>query len=218
MREIFPGVWKKRKQLFTSALVKGDSTYAKSLLRLGKNDYREWDPTKSKPAAAIMRGLNIFPIQKKCKILYLGVAAGATASFFSDIIGPDGVIYGVEISERSVRDLNIAAENRGNIIPILADARKPEGYAWVEPVDVVYEDVASDDQTPIIIRNAKLFLKPDGYAIIAIKARSIDVTKDPLQVYAEELKKLKHHFKILYKVELEPYEKDHLFVVMKPKG
>jgi fibrillarin-like pre-rRNA processing protein len=217
MREVFPGVWKRGKQLFTLSLVKGDSTYAKSLLRQDKNDYREWDPGKSKPAAAIMLGLKSFPIKEKCKILYLGVASGATASFLSDILGPDGVIYGVEISERAVRDLNITAQKRGNIIPVLADARKPEEYGWIEPVDIVYEDVASDDQIPIMIRNAKRFLKPGGHAVIAIKARSIDVTKDPGQVYRQELPKLQQHFIILEKVKLDPFEKDHLFVVMKPK-
>lgn len=215
MREIFPSVYRKGKQIFTRSLVKGDTAYAKSLLRFGGEDYREWDHSKSKPAAAVMKGLKIFPVKEKCKILYLGIASGATASFFSDIIGPDGVIYGVDISERSVRDLTVTSEKRGNIIPILADARNPEEYQWIEPMDVVYEDVASDEQANIIIRNAEKFLKPDGYAIIAIKARSIDVTKDPRHVYKKELEKLKKHFQILEKVELDPFEKDHLFVVMK---
>ena len=216
MYELFPGVFSKGKQLFTKTMVKGDSTFAKSLIVIGEDEYREWDPAKSKPAAAMMKGLKVFPLREKSKILYLGAAAGATASFFSDIIGPDGVIYGVEISERCVRDLNITSEKRGNIIPVLADARKPEEYAWIEPVDVVYEDVASDDQAPIIIRNAARFLKPDGHAIIAIKARSIDVTKDPKQVYKQVLKKLRQHFRVLDQIELDPHEKDHLFVVMKP--
>jgi fibrillarin-like pre-rRNA processing protein len=216
MKDIFPGVWKKGKQLFTKALVKGDSAYAKSLLSRDGDDYREWDPNRSKPAAAIMKGLRAFPLKENSKVLYLGAASGATASFFSDIIGPDGVIYAVEISERSVRDLNVTSSRRGNIIPVLADARKPEEYAWVEPVDIVYEDVASDDQSPIMIRNAERFLKPGGHAMIAIKARSIDVTKEPRQVFREELKKLGKHFEILDKWELEPFEKDHLFVLLKP--
>jgi fibrillarin-like rRNA methylase len=47
-------------------------------------------------------------------------------------------------------------------VPIIADARKPEDYAWLEKVDVVYEDVASDDQSPILVRNAERFLRPDA--------------------------------------------------------
>ena len=217
MREAYPGVWKEGKQLFTKALVKGDNTYTKSLITKNGDEFREWDPKKSKPAAAMLRGIKGFPLKEGSKVLYLGAASGATASFFSDIVGTEGIIYAIEISERSVRDLNMTSERRGNIIPILADARKPEEYGWIEPVDVVYEDVASDDQIPIIIRNASRFLKRDGHAVIAIKARSIDVTKDPRKVFKEELGKLVKSFRVIEKVELEPYELDHMFVIMRPK-
>ncbi len=217
MKELFPGVWKDGRKLFTKSLVRNDRTYARSVVKKGKLEYREWDPDKSKPAAAIMRGIREFPLRPNDKVLYLGAASGATCSFFSDIIGAEGVIYAVEISGRTARDLNITAEKRGNIVPILADARKPEGYDWVEPVDIVFEDVASDEQTAIMIRNAEKFLKPGGHAMIAIKSRSIDVVKDPKQVYMEQLKELEKKFRIIEKVELDPYEKDHMFVIMKPK-
>lgn len=215
MNQIFPDVWRDGNKLFTENMLPGDKTYCKNLVRIGKKEFREWDPFRSKPAAAILKGIKIFPVIKNAKILYLGIASGQTATFFSDILGYNGVVYGVEISERCVRDLNPIAEKRKNIVPILADARKPEDYEWVEPVDVIYEDVASDDQTPILIRNAEKFLKPNGFAMIAIKSRSIDVTEKPKKIYKQEMEKLKKHFRILDFVELEPYEKDHLFIVMK---
>jgi len=218
MKEVFPKVWKWGRQIFTKSLVKNGDAYAKSIVFVDEDEFREWDPFRSKPAAAIANGLKHFPLKEGQKILYLGIASGTTASFFSDIVGSDGVVYGIEISERSVRDLNIIAEKRGNIVPILADARKPEEYQWVEPVDVVYEDVSSEEQAQILIRNAEKFLKPGGTAMIAIKSRSINVVKEPRKVYEEELKKLSAHFVILEKVELDPFEKDHLFVVMKPKA
>lgn len=217
MKEISPGVWKDGKRLFTRSMVKGYTEYSRSTFRKGRDVYREWDHTKSKPAAAIMKGLASFPLKADDKVLYLGAASGATCSFFSDIVGKSGVIYAVEISERSARDLNVAAEKRGNIVPILADARKPEDYEWVEPVDVVFEDVASDEQAAIMVRNAEKFLKPQGHAMIAIKSRSIDVIKDPKQVYMEQIAILEKRLKIVEKVILDPYEKDHLFVVMKLK-
>lgn len=215
MREIFPGVFRDGRRLFTKSLIKEDKTYAKSLLNREGNQYREWDPGKSKAAAAIMKRVKHFPLRPGSKVLYLGAASGATVSFFSDIVGEDGVVYAVEISERCVRDLNNTAEKRGNIVPIMADARKPEDYDWVEPVDLVFEDVASDEQSAIIIRNAEKFLKPGGTAMIAIKSRSIDVVKDPAEVYRGEISKLGKHFRITEKRELDPYEKDHMFVVMK---
>jgi fibrillarin-like pre-rRNA processing protein len=213
--QIFPGVWKSENKIFTKNLIPGDSTYARlvEVERIG--ELREWNPWRSKPAAAIVKGLKIFPLVKGAKILYLGIASGQTSTFFSDIIDKEGVIYGIEISERCVRDLNPIAEKRGNIVPIIADARKPEEYDWIEKVDVIYEDVASDDQTPIMIRNSKYFLKDNGFGMMAIKARSIDVVKKPEEVYKQEIEKLQEHFKILDKVVLDPYEKDHLFLVMK---
>ena len=217
MNQIFPGVWQKNKHIFTRNLVPGDRAYSKNLIFCKGHEYREWNPYRSKPAAAIMNGLKIFPVIEKAKILYLGIASGQTATFFSDITGKEGIVYGVEISERCLRDLNPIADKRGNIVPVLGDARKPEEYDWIEKVDVVYEDVASDDQTPIMVRNAEHFLKPNGFAMIAIKARSIDVVKRPKEIYKQELAKLKKHFKILDRVNLEPYEKDHMFVVMKKK-
>jgi fibrillarin-like pre-rRNA processing protein len=215
MKEIFPGVRKKEGRLFTRNLVPGDKTYAKAIFVHAGIEYREWNPYRSKPAAAIMNGLKIFPLASKAKVLYLGIASGQTSTFVSDIIGSEGIIYGVEISERCVRDLNPVAEKRGNIVPIVGDARKPEEYGWIEKVDVIIEDVASDDQTPIMLRNAERFLKPNGFAMIAIKARSINVIKRPDEVFRQELEKLEKHFKILDKVRLEPFEKDHMFVVMK---
>ncbi|NIO22587.1 MAG: fibrillarin-like rRNA/tRNA 2'-O-methyltransferase [Candidatus Aenigmarchaeota archaeon] len=217
MNRIFPGIWRKGSHLFTKNLVPGDRTYSKSLVSWKGSELREWNPYRSKPAAAIMKGLKFFPLAAKAKVLYLGIAFGQTSTFFSDIVGKEGIIYGVEISERCLRDINPIAEKRGNIVPILGDARKPEEYDWIEKVDLVYEDVASDDQTPIMIRNCERFLKPNGFAMIAIKARSINVVKRPEEIYKQEIAKLKKHFKILDKVKLDPYEKDHLFVVMKRK-
>lgn len=219
MKQIFTGVWSKGNQIFTDNLLPGDRSFTKQLMKDGKRELREWNPYRSKAAAAIMNGLKTFPIKKGTKILYLGISFGTTSSFFSDIIGRDGVIYGVEISERSMRDLNLVAEKRKNIVPILADARKPQDYSWVEPVDIVFQDVATNDQSEIMIRNAKQFLKKDGFAMIAIKSRSIDVTKKPSIIYRQELDKLSDSFRILEKIELDPYEKDHLFALMtlKPK-
>jgi fibrillarin-like pre-rRNA processing protein len=190
--------------------------YAKSMVRHGSKDLREWDIWTSKLAAAVMKGLKNFPIKPGSKILYLGIASGKTATFFSDIIGKEGVIYGVEISERSIRDLNPVAEKRGNIVPILADARKPEDYEWIEAVDVVYCDVADPQQTEIVIRNAQKFLKPDGWLMIAIKSQSIDVTKDPRRTYEIERKKIEAAgFMIHDFIDLEPFEKGHCFFTAK---
>jgi fibrillarin-like pre-rRNA processing protein len=215
MKKIFPGVWRKGDRILTENLVPGTRVYGEELIKEKRTEFRAWNPYRSKPAAGIARGLKNFPLNHGMKILYLGIASGTTASHFSDIIGKDGTIYGVEISERSIRDLNHAAEARGNIVPILANARRPQDYSWVEHVDLVFQDVATDDQSEILIRNSERFLKPKGFAMLSIKARSIDVTKPPREIYRQELARLEKHFEILEKVELDPYEKDHMLVVMR---
>jgi len=214
MRQIFPGVWKKGESILTENLTPGKKVYGEELVKEKKVEYRVWNPHRSKPAAGIARGLKNFPLGPGMKMLYLGIASGTTASHFSDVIGKDGVIYGVEISDRSIRDLNHVAEGRGNIVPILANARRPEDYAWVETVDFVFQDVATDDQSEVLIRNCERFLKPGGFAMLSIKARSIDVTRPPKEIYKKELEKLEKHFTILERLELDPYEKDHMLVVM----
>ncbi len=217
MKKKFDDVFQQRRSIFTEALIKNDKTFAKSIVKEAKKEYREWNPMRSKPAAAIMKGLKNFPLKKGMKVLYLGAASGATISFFSDIVGENGIIYGVEISERSLRDLNDVAERRGNVVPIIADARKPEEYSWVEKCDIVFEDVASDDQPEIMIRNADQFLKPNGFGMLALKARSIDVTANPTKIYKIVETKLKEKFEILEKIILDPYEKDHAFYLIKKK-
>ncbi|MCX6776463.1 MAG: fibrillarin-like rRNA/tRNA 2'-O-methyltransferase [Candidatus Micrarchaeota archaeon] len=146
-------------------------------------------------------------------------AAGVTPSFISDIVGKKGVVYCIEFAPRSMRDLLYVCEKRSNMLPVLADARKTEEYAKeVRKVDVVYEDVAQPDQEGIMIGNARQFLRKGGYAMLAIKSQSVDVTKKPSEVYERMLEKLRKHFEILEQYELSPFDKDHLFVLMRYRG
>lgn len=204
-------------KLATINLTPKEKVYGEELVKEKDREYRIWDYHRSKPAAAIKKGLKTFPIAKGMKILYLGAASGTTVSHFSDIVGKEGVIYGIEISERVLRDLIPHAEKRGNIIPILADARKPDDYSnmILEKVDIVYCDIADPQEVEIFIRNCERFLRKDGFGMIAVKSRSIDVTKEPKQIYKEAEAKLKEKFEILDFVTLDPYEKDHGFFVVR---
>lgn len=217
-RTKFYNIFKIDGKLATINLVPGYRSFNEELLEIDGIEYRIWDPYTSKPAAAIKRKIKVFPLEKGMKVLYLGLAEGKTASFFSDIVGKEGLIFGVEISSRSLREAIPLCEKRGNIVPILADARRPELYEnIVERVDFVFEDVADPQQIEIFIRNCEKFLKENGYGAIAIKSQSIDVIKKPKEVYRECVQKLENHFTVLDKVELDPYEKFHLFVVLKKK-
>jgi len=164
-----------------------------------------------------MKDLEEFPFQEKSSVLYLGVSTGTTISHISDIVGPKGIIFGVEHSSRVARDfLDRVASYRKNIIPIIQDARQPQDYSSVyNKMDIVYSDIAQPDQTEIAISNCKLYLKNNGYLFLVIKTRSIDVTQPPKKIIDGELKKLKANFDILQKIDLYPYDKDHAMIIAK---
>jgi len=218
MKEIFPGVFLIDDKLATKNSIPTYRPFKEQTLKIGKDEFRLWDPTRSKLAAAIMKKIKEVPITKNSKVLYLGIAHGYTASFIANIIGKEGMIYGVEFSERCFNELLPICVKYKNIVPILEDARKPERYNWVEKVDVVYVDIAQPDATLVAIRNCKEFLKENGYLFLAIKSRSIDVTKNPKEIYKESLKKLeKSGFEIVDWKTLDPFEKAHAFVIAKFK-
>ena len=52
-------------------------------------------------------------------MLYLGAASGTTVSHVADIVGPEGMVYAVEFSHRSGRDLINVAKKRMNVVPII---------------------------------------------------------------------------------------------------
>jgi len=203
-------------RLATRNLAVGKNVYGERLIHNKGVEYRVWDPFRSKLAAAILKGLETVPIQPCHKVLYLGAASGTTASHVSDILGENGYVYRVEFASRSIRELvNNVCVFRLNMAPILADARFPERYAsLVGKVDDIYCDIAQPEQAKIMADNADLFLKSNGWTMLAIKASSIDVTKEPSEVYEQEIKILKSRgFKIQEIVHLEPYDKAHAMII-----
>ena len=203
------------KKLATENLIPKNQVYNEKLVKIKGTEYRIWNPFRSKLAATIMNGLRDFPFMQKSSVLYLGVSTGTTISHISDIVGQNGIIFGVEHTSRVARDfLDRVASHRKNIIPIIQDARKPQEYFSVfKKVDVAYVDIAQPDQTDIAIDNCKMYLKSRGYLFLVIKTRSIDVTKDPKKVISNEIKKLEPLFEIKQIINLQPYDKDHAIVI-----
>jgi fibrillarin-like pre-rRNA processing protein len=196
----------------------GKVVYGEKLITFEGVEYRIWDPHRSKLGAMILKKFNI-PIKEDSKVLYLGAASGTTVSHVSDIVS-NGAIYAVEFASRSMRDLIGLASRRKNIYPILADARKPDSYAHlVEPVDLIFQDVAQPNQVEIATRNASRFLKRDGNLLLSIKARSIDTVVNPKKIFTNELRKLEQtlepKFEIICVKNLMPYYEDHLGVLAK---
>ena len=204
------------RRLATKNLSTGKSVYGERLVKFRGEEYRLWDPYRSKFAAALLKGLETVPIQSDHKVLYLGAASGTTASHVSDIVGDEGHVYCVEFASRSIRELvNNVCAFRYNMSPILADARLPERYLMlVQKVDDVYCDIAQPEQARVLADNADLFLVDGGSVMLAIKAQSIDVTKEPSEIYEREINTMKARgFQVKEVVHLEPYDKAHVMIV-----
>ena len=201
--------------LATRNMDRGHRVYGERLFSIDGEEYREWVPYRSKLAAAILSGLKELPIGEGSRILYLGAATGTTVSHISDIVGPSGVIYAVDFAPRvMVQFLENVARRRVNVVPIFEDARMPELYTHlVGKVDVVYCDVAQPEQAKLLLDNCRLYLKRRGEAFLAVKARSIDSAEDPERIYRREITILEGGgLRIAEKINLEPYEKDHIMV------
>lgn len=204
-----------QKRLATINYVEGNQVYGEKLCKKSGVEYRIWDPFRSKLAAALTIGLDVFPIKQGTMVLYLGASTGTTVSHISDIVGYNGMIFAVEHASRVARDfLDRVANFRKNITPILQDAKHPKQYFSIYgKVDVVYSDIAQPDQTEIAILNCQMFLKDGGYLFMVIKARSIDVTQSPKKIIENEIKKLHTDFSVMQNIDLMPYDKDHALVV-----
>lgn len=204
-------------RLATKSFAPGRSIYGERLIHFDGIEYRVWDAFRSKLAGAILKGLQTVPILPDHKVLYLGAASGTTPSHISDIVGVKGHVYCVEFAQRSLRELitNVVTY-RPNMSPFLADARMPQKYAMFisSKVDEIYCDVAQPEQARVLADNADVLLKAGGWVMIAIKSQSIDVAKEPSEVYRQEARILENRgFRIEEVVDLEPYDKAHAMII-----
>ncbi|MEM2124451.1 MAG: fibrillarin-like rRNA/tRNA 2'-O-methyltransferase [Methanolinea sp.] len=168
--------------------------------------YRVWSPRRSKLAAYYYLGGEV-TLEPAMRVLYLGAAHGTTVSHVADYAE---VVYAVENAPAPMRDLLAVAERRMNIVPIFADAACPETYVpLVEEVDLLFQDVSHPDQVLIARRNFP-FLGEGGIALVAVKARSIDVAGKPQDVVRRAAKELaRHGIRTRKVVWLGPYHRDH---------
>lgn len=202
--------------LLTKNLVPGRDVYGEKLIVEDGIEYREWDAMRSKIAAFILKGADQIAIKPGAIVLYLGASTGTTVSHVSDIVGDEGFVFAVDIAPITTRKLVFLAEKRGNIAPILADSNKPEAYlSLVSEADVVFQDIAQRNQVDIFLKNVNLYLKEGGFALLAVKARSVDVAAPPKKVFQEVKKTLEQHLKIIDSRILDPFQKDHIMFLCK---
>jgi len=209
----------RKKNLYTVNLTPGKRVYDERLVKEKEVEYRQWNPNKSKLAACILRGCPNTGIRKGDVVLYLGASTGTTSSHVSDIVGKEGFVFALDFAPRVVRELVFLCETRKNMAPLLENANHPEKYKdkISNKVDVVYQDIAQKNQSQIFLKNCEMFLKKNGYALLAVKARSVDVSKKPSEIFKKVREELEKELIIIDERKLEPYEKDHMMFVCKKK-
>ncbi len=212
----FPNIFTDRNRLYVKTNFK-KPVFEENVVRDGNDFYREWDPKRSKLAAAIIKNISQIGIKQDSLILYLGASHGYTPSFVSDM-ADKGFVFAVEFAPIVARDLVLLAEQRENIAPIVASANHPEEYKEIVPmVDVVYQDIAQKSQVEIFLKNCDSYLKSGGFGLFALKARSMNVTKNPKELYKQVRAELEKRITVVDYRELEPFERDHAFFVVKKK-
>ena len=206
-------VFSDRGRLYTISLHPGKRVYGERLMTVSGTEYREWDPRRSKLSAYITNGGRRFPFTSGSRVLYLGASSGTTPSHVADIC-PEGKVYCVEFAQRMFRELVGTCDTRPNMMPILGDATKPEEYRmFTDKVDVVYQDVAQKRQAEILCNNMDAF--DAEYGMVAVKARSEDVTASPESVFEMSRETIvSRGYRVIDIRRLDPHEKDHAMVVV----
>ena len=210
-------VYQDGRALYTKNSTPGKTFFNEITVQQNSTEFREWDPRRSKLAAAIASGCKNIFVRNNSVVLYLGAAHGYTVSYLSDIVSK-GFIFALDSAPRVVRDLYFVAQARNNIAPILADAAHPEQYVrGLSQVDIVYQDIAQRQQAEIFLKNMDMFLAPSGYGMIAVKARSIDVTQKPSVIFQDVRKMIDKKYPVVDFKVLEPFQKDHCFIICKKR-
>lgn len=208
-----PNLARDKGNFFTKAAAPGD-VYGE-LVRTDEKGvrWRRWDPYRSKFAAALHAGGvsdGIEVLLHAPSLLYLGAASGTTVSHIADIVVPRPV-FAVEFATRSFQDLIEKLRPWSNVLPVLADARRPEEYRrMVGEVGAIVQDVAQPDQVGILAANARAFLQEGAMVTLFLKAGSEDSAADPEDIFAKARKELGGAgFSWVRERPLEPFDKDH---------
>lgn len=210
---------KEKLRLYTRNSDRGNRVYGERLIQYRENEYREWDPFRSKLAAIILEN----PLKKflsaDITCLYLGASSGTTISHLSDIL-TGGIIFGIEFAERSIRQLIQNTSRRKNIIPIFADVRYPDNYAKsiFSTMDIIYQDISQPNQAEIALNNCNYYLKDNGLLILAVKSQSINSIQKSEYVYAQEKMILEEGgYEVIESVNIHKYAANHTVLLVKKR-
>ena len=183
----------------------------RGMLQIRREDrWIVWNPYHSKLSAYLLAGGKNWPFERNSKILYLGSAEGNTISYLSEICKTNS-ITAIEISPVAMAELLVLVKKKNNIIPCLCDAHFPEKYRiQANNPDIIYQDIAQNDQVEIFIRNCEYF-KPKQ-AFLMLKTQSI--AKKDLDIFKSTKKRLNEIFESVESININKWARGHFAYFM----
>ena len=210
---------KNKKKLATLNNAGINEAYNEKLTEINGKQYNVWNPYTSKLAAAIVNGMEIFPILEKTKVLYLNTTIEKTLSHISDIIGMNGKIFVVrDMVENSKNFLEKVRNNRVNIFSITRENGVPARFSSTEMVNVVYVDITQHNETEVAIQNCKNYLRNGGFLMLVVPTKKIDFINNPSKQNLEEMQKLQSSFEIIQQINLTDFFKEYSMIIAKYLG
>ena len=162
-----------------------------------------WEPFSSKLAAGIFNGLEIFPILKDSKILYISNFPNNTLTHLSDIVGSNGRVFFYEHNQ-NVKDSNKDFFSYNKNISAIFDINEIILPDKSNKLDVIIVDVDYDFN--IIVDSISNRLKIGGFLFFVEK--TIVLTKKPI-----ENVNVMQKYDIIQKINLANFFKDFTMIV-----
>ena len=218
-------------QLATKNIVEGTKTHKEKIVIVNDEEFLEWNPYKSKLAAAIRNGLQILPIIKNSKVVCINPLEESTILHISNIVGSNGSVFVIDINKNKKSFLNKLVDTHKNIIPIYDTVDELSFSSSITgKVDALYVDLPESEQIEQIVRNYGSLLKNEGFLMLVAKKDSDAILENDIVGWMAEQRaglnkireitaKLKSQFEIIQEINLginyamEPYHKLHAFIL-----
>ena len=217
-------------QLATKNIVEGTKTHKEKIVIVNDEEFLEWNPYKSKLAAAIRNGLQILPIIKNSKVVCINPLEESTILHISNIVGSEGSVFVIDVDKNKKSFLNKLVNTHKNIIPIYDTVDELSFSSSITgKVDALYVDIPESEQIETIVEKYGSLLKNEGFLMFVTKKDDAILENDIAGWMAEQragfdkireiTTKLKSQFEIIQEINLglnygmRPYHKFYAFIL-----
>ena len=218
-------------QLATKNMVKGTKTHKEKIVIVNDEEFLEWNPYKSKLAAAIRNGLQILPIIKNSKVVCINPLEESTILHISNIVGSEGSVFVIDVDKNKKSFLNKLVNTHKNIIPIYDTVDELSFSSSITgKVDALYVDIPESEQIETIVEKYGSLLKNEGFLMLIAKKDDNAIIENDIAGWMAEQRaglnkireittKLKSQFEIIQEINLGlnyamgPYHKFYAFIL-----